>query len=227
MYRMVSRVAQRRMEDNMSDYFGHYENFEAVSKKEAAQLLGADNLVGDIYEIENEIIDKEHRAWLISRFGKRVGYFKPKVSRELGVKAAQGMTCRAILCFVAFTDHPDDGHYWGEVALICFNPAYAAAFEKFIANISKRIGDGVRPAIDLDGKSIQQIIDSNGEWAPTQNLPLRKNDKGTAIIKSRRSISDKLIEQGRAGNKGCYIVSWIFLLVLVAFLLFGLYSCFS
>ena len=35
-------------------------------------------------------------------------------------------------------------------------------------------------------------------------------------MKSRRKMSEKLIEQGRKGNKGCYAVSWLFLLALVA-----------
>ena len=44
-------------------------------------------------------------------------------------------------------------------------------------------------------------------------------------MKSRRKMSEKLIEQGRKGNKGCYVVSWLFLLLVVAGLLFGLKSC--
>lgn len=44
-------------------------------------------------------------------------------------------------------------------------------------------------------------------------------------MKSRRKMSEKLIEQGRKGNKGCYAVSWAFLLLLVMAVLFGLKSC--
>ena len=36
----------------MDQYFGTYHRFETSSKKDAALLLGADNLVGDMYDIE-------------------------------------------------------------------------------------------------------------------------------------------------------------------------------
>lgn len=41
----------------------------------------------------------------------------------------------------------------------------------------------------------------------------------------RRSVTDKLIDQGRAGNKGCYLASWAFLLAVVALIVFGFKSC--
>ena len=44
-------------------------------------------------------------------------------------------------------------------------------------------------------------------------------------MKSHRKMSEKMIEQGRKGNKGCYVVSWLFLLLLIALVLFGLKSC--
>lgn len=44
-------------------------------------------------------------------------------------------------------------------------------------------------------------------------------------MKGRRKMSEKLIEQGRKGNKGCYIVSWIFILAVVALALLGLKTC--
>ena len=44
-------------------------------------------------------------------------------------------------------------------------------------------------------------------------------------MKSRRSLSERAIEQGRKGDKGCYLVSWAFLLALVAGTLFAMKSC--
>ncbi len=48
----------------MSDYFGKYINFETVSKKDAVDLLGADNAVGDIYDINIYFDDGAPKAWL-------------------------------------------------------------------------------------------------------------------------------------------------------------------
>lgn len=210
----------------MKEYFGAYETFQVPSKKDAAMLLGADNLVGDVYQIECTLEGEIHKAWLISRFDQRIGYFDEAFSRKLSVMSAAGMTLRAILAFVAFTDHPDEGHYWGEMAVICYAPEYADVFERFIKTISGRIADGVRTRIDFDDEGVRHIIDSNGEWVPQQTVPKPEKAKGTAILKDRRKLSESLIEQARGGNKGCYLVAWLFLLALVAAVIFLLKSCF-
>ena len=209
----------------MEKYFGKYERFDTLSKKDAGQLLTSDNLIGDVYDIEVDLDDGIHKAWMVSRFGKRVGFFSPAFSRKLSVMKAQGMTCKAILAFVAFSDSPDPGIYWGHAAVICFNPAYAYEFDTFIGNIADKIGEGLLPKIDLGGDKVEQIIASNGEWIPDQRekYPAKKN--GTAIVKRRRSMTDKLVEQGRAGNKGCYFASWAVLLAFVAVIVFCVVRC--
>lgn len=209
----------------MENYFGRYVRFEVPVKKDAGVLLGADNMVGDIYDIQCEIADGAHTAFLVNRFGQKPGCFEPDVSREVSLMQAKGLVCKAILSFVAFTDHPGEGHYWGEVALICYNPAYEAAFLKFITTVSRRMGDGIRTKVDFGSDGVEHIIASDGEWVPAQTIPMPDKDKGMAIMKSRRKISDKLIEQGRRGNKGCYVISWAFLLAVVALAIFGIKAC--
>lgn len=204
----------------MDKYFGKYVRFETESKKAASGLLGADNLIGDVYDIVVEIVDGAQKAWLVSRFDERVGFFEPELSRKVSIMQAQGMTCKAVLAFVAFTDHPDDGVYWGKVALVCFNPAYADEFGAFLQKLSAKLADDVHPKIDLSGERVEKVIETGGEWFPTQTSSITSKEKGTAIVKRRRSMTDKLVEQGRAGNKGCYVLSWVFLLALVAGIVF-------
>ncbi|MCD8316360.1 MAG: hypothetical protein LUB61_03005, partial [Eggerthellaceae bacterium] len=102
----------------MEKYFGTYHDFNTVSKKDAAVLLGADTLVGDFYNIELELEKGEHKAWLLSRFNQRIGYFDPDFSRELSVLKARGLELTAMLSFVAYTEEPDPGHYWGSMAVV-------------------------------------------------------------------------------------------------------------
>ena len=59
---------------------------------------------------------------------------------------------------------------------------------------------------------------------PSQTVPLPKSEKGTAYLKQRRKLSERMIDKGRAGNKGCYVVSWVFLLALVTLVVFLVYS---
>lgn len=204
-------------------YFGSYARFETVSKEDAAQLLGADNLVGDIFEIEFITAERENIAWLKNRFGARVGFFDSKTSRELSIYEARGWKLRAILSHIAYSELPEPGIYWGEAALLCYRPD--GFFDSFVENVSKKITEGVRPDVKLTEEGINRIFESEGEWSPSKTIPLPKLSPGNAYIKTRRSISERLIEQGRRRNKGCYFVSWVFLLGLVAALIFGLRAC--
>lgn len=210
----------------MSDYFGRYADFTTVSKKAAAPLLGADSMVGGIFNIVCEMEDGKHCAWLVNQFDTRVGRFEPELSRELAILATQEMILQAVLSFVAFTEDSDEGFYWGQVALICYKKADAPMFERFVSKVSKRMSEGVRTAVDLGPDGVSHVIESNGEWLPSQTIPMPEKTKGTAILKSRRSITDNLIESGRSGNKGCFIASWVFLLALVTVAIFAIKDLF-
>lgn len=209
----------------MDQYFGTYQTFETVSKKDAAVLLGADGLVGDRYTIEIELDGDAHKAWLVSRFDQRIGFFDGNFSRRLSILKANGLELTAILSFVAYTDMPEPGRYWGEMAVIAYNPAHKEAFERFITTVCTRMFDNVRTRVNFDAEGVERIISSGGSWVPEQTVPMPSKKKGTVIMKSKRSVSEKLIEQGRKGNKGCYVVSWAFIIALVAALLFGLKAC--
>lgn len=208
----------------MPKYFGEYADFETTSKKDSGLLIGADNMVGDVYDIKVEIKDGVHVGWLDNRFDQRIGYLDPDTSRQISLMAADGMVCKAILSFVAFTSVPDEGHYWGQVGIICYNPAYAAEFETFIKGVSEKISEDIRPKLDFESEGVNKIIESGGTWIPSQTISLPDTNKQMSIIKRKRKISDKMIEQGRAGNKGCYVVSWIFLLAVVALIVFAVKS---
>ena len=209
----------------MERYIGTYQTFQTVSRKEAADLIGADNLIGDRYTIECTIEDGIQKAWLVNRFQRRIGFFEPAYSRSLSILKAQGMELTALLSFIAFTDHPEPGYYWGEAAVIAYDPAYRGAMEPFIAGLSKEMAKGRRPRVHLETKGVDQIIQSQGSWLPTDTVPYPAKKKGTALVKTHRSITERLVEESRKGNKGCYLLSWAFLLAVVAAIIFGLKSC--
>ena len=48
-----------------------------------------------------------------------------------------------------------------------------------------------------------------------------------AVLKDHRSMSEKMIEQGRARNKGCYFVSYLFIALVVIAIAYGLYTWLS
>jgi len=209
----------------MNQYFGTYHRFETASKKEAGRLLGADNLVGDLYHIDCTMEGTAHKAWLVSRFDQRIVYFDEDFSRDLSILAARDLTLVAVLSFIAFTESPEPGHYWGEVAVVAYEPAQADDFETFVQNVAMRMQDGIRTNVSFEPDGVNRIVESRGTWIPEKTIPLPQKEKGTVIMKSRRYLSERAIEQGRKGNKGCYLVSWAFLLALVAGALFAMKSC--
>lgn len=209
----------------MERYFGTYQTFRTVSKKDAALLMGSNTLVGDRYRINLTMDEGVHRAWLINKFYETIGYFDDGFSRELSLFAAEGLELVGILSLVAFTETPGPGEYWGQAAVIGYSPHYAEEFNRFIDGVCGLIGKGIRPKLALKGPAVDEIINSNGTWLPSEREPLPEKQRGMALLKTRRGFIDGLVEAGRTGNKGCYILSWAFLLALVAAIIIGLKSC--
>ncbi len=202
-------------------YFGTYARFETRSKKDAGALLGADNLVGDQYSIVFETEDGVTRAWMKNRFGALTGRFDEHVSRQLQLLSAREWKLVALLSFVAFTDRPEPGFYWGQAAVIAFDPADEAAMEMFVGRVGKLLQEGIRPAVDLGKQGVETVLEHQGDWTPAERVPMPEREEGTVVMKQRRKTSENFIEHGRAGNKGCLAAGWIFNTALVAAVVFA------
>ncbi len=205
-------------------YFGTYARLNTKSKKDATPLLGADSLVGDRFTIDIEWIQGHPIAWVSNKFGAKVGTLDTSVSYKLGICRARNWTIRAFLSFVAFTDTPESGYYWGEVALVCNDSHFDEAFDEFSRRISSFMIRGIRPEVSLSQGTIDRIIAHNGNLTIKERHPLPKQSQGTVILKQRRKLSEDLIEQARKGNKGCYAASWFVWLAIVAIILFWLHA---
>jgi len=203
-------------------YEGFYARFESENKSSGSLLMGPDNIVGDDYEVVFKTEEGRVVAWLNNKFGAEVGFLDANSSRKLQLAKARDQKIRAILSFVAYSDMPDPGLYWGQVALFCFNPAYSKEMDAFVDRVAAKIGEGIRPDINLGASAVAKIFEDE-DWVPKDTVPLPKKETGMAILKDRQSVSEKMIEQGRAGNKGCYAVSWVFIALLVVAALYGLH----
>lgn len=194
-------------------YEGFYTRFDTPSKDVGALLMGADDLVGDDYQLELRSEGGRPTVWLKNKFGEERGFLDKEASRRVQLALGRGQKVRALLSFVAFSDTPDPGIYWGQMAIFCFNPAYSLEMDGFIDRIALKMADGLRPQIDLKGNGVQRIF-SEESWVPTDTVPLPKKARGTAMVKNHRSLTEKMVEQGRARNKGCYAISWLLIIVI-------------
>ena len=211
------------MDVSDTSFSGFYARFETVSKESGALLMGPDNIVGNDFEVFFKTEGSKVVAWLRNRFGAEVGYFGADASRKLQLMNAREMVIRAVLSFVAYSDMPEPGMYWGEMAIFGYNPAYEKELGAFVDRCAQKIGEGIRPDIDLRAQSVSKLLEEN-DWMPSNTIPLPKMEKGNAILKSHQSMSEKMIEQGRSRNIGCYIVSWAFIILVVIGILFGLHA---
>ena len=206
-------------------YFATYTRFDTVDKEAAAAFLGADNIIGSRFSIEHEITPELNRAWIVNPFGKKMGYLNSDIAEKVDLCKAKGWTTVALLALVAFSEEPAPGLYWGEVVIISYDPAYEIAFSTFVEGISKQLSKGIRPNVVLGPDALQKVLDTQGSWVPADRVALPKKEKGTAWVKTQQTGTEALVEQARKGNIGCTIASWIFLLALVALIVFGIHSC--
>ena len=206
-------------------FFGTYARFVTPDKSNAAAFLGADNVIGDAFTVEMDYSEGKRIAYIVNPFGVRMGTIDEKIASQIDICEARGWKTVALLALVAYTEEPKPGYYWGEVALISYDPAYEEAFSNFVTQFGKKLGSGIRGSLDIGPQSLNEIVTSKGAWFPTSRHPLPEKKKGTAFVKTERSNTERLVDQARKGNKGCMALSWAFLLALVALIVFVLHSC--
>lgn len=210
-------------------YTGSYIRFETQGEQAATALMGADNLVGDRYSIDVRDEGDKHRAVLVNRFGADVGYLDARGVRDVQLAQARGWQTVALLSYVAFTqgtgeDNPS--HYWGEMAVIAYDPKISEPMEVFLDELSKRMADGARPQVDFGEQAVEQLVSSGGTWFPSDRAPRPKLQKGSSLIKDHRTPNERLIEQSRKGNIGCYIAGYAFIGILLALVIFAINGLF-
>ena len=207
-------------------YQGFYARFDTPDKAVGSMLMGPDHLVGDDYEVFFKTDEGHVVAWVRNKFGKETGFFDVDTSRKLQLANAREQKIRAVLSYVAYTDEPEPGLYWGQMAVFCFSPRYADEMNAFVDRVAAKIAEGIRPNIDLGSQTVSQILEEK-DWLPTGTMPLPQKEVGMAVLKDHRTMSEKMIEQGRARNKGCYFVSYLFIALVVLAIAFGLYTWLS
>ena len=191
-------------------YYGEYVRFSTADKKVGAALAGPDNAVGDIGTIEFVLDDsKKQIAWLKNPYGQLVGFLNNHDSYNAAVMAAKGWELHYVLSFTAYSEEPDPGEYWGQVALIAFAPRYAEEFNVFLKAFAKAAGDGSRP---------------DPKWKPSSKIKIPRGGGRTAILKDHRSVHDSMLDAARSKKVGCYIISWAFILAVVTLVVWALHK---
>ncbi len=106
-----------------------------------------------------------------------------------------------MLSFTAYSEEPEPGEYWGQVALIAFAPRYAEEFNVFLKAFAKAAGDGSRPDPKLSNDSIVSVLANPAEWKPSSKIknPARRR---THCDFERPSQRARLHARRRSFQKG-------------------------
>ena len=201
--------------------YSAYARFESPSREIGAALMGADHLIGDIYSLEPELQEnRSYRIWLVNRFGAKVCFLDEREENRILSLQARGWKLRALLSFVALSHKKEN--YWGEVILLCNDPHYNKEFDTFALNLRELVAEGVRPNVDFTNQAAKQIVESGGTWLPTNRVAAPRVDENSALVKSHRSLSEKLVEAGRKENRGCMVATVIIWIAVIAAVAVGI-----
>ena len=206
-------------------YQGTYVRFKTEDRDTAMGWMSLDNAVGDLYTIESKYENGMRSDWIVNAAGQEMGLLDAKFADKLDLMRARGWDIATILSFVAFTEAKDDepGLYWGEVAVIAYDPNYSKAFTGFVSRMQKEMGNGIRPDLKIGKNGLSEIVKTDGDYLPSGRKPLPQRQKGTAFVKTERSANEKLVEQAKKGNKGCYAATYLFYAVLIFAVIYGVH----
>ena len=207
----------------MDNYFAKYVRGFANNKEQAAKLFNSDNIVGDLFQIKTNIKDGKHTSSIYNKFGESPVFFNEEISREIEILKSKNMNIVGILSLVGFSEDKSEereSNYWAEFLIIAYPKNYSEEFNNFVNNASKKLSNGTRPDVSLNKQEVEKVISTKGQWFPSKTKKMPKKEKGTVFLRTRKTFKDRIIEQGRKKNIGCYIVSWVFLLLFVTFLIY-------
>lgn len=202
-----------------NEFFGTLERVTVIDKKANNALSGGEGVIGCRVSFEFTQ-DGEGNPFVkvLSPNGVSFGGFSPEFSQTLTELHDSGRVCTGILSLVGFTD--GEG-YWGEFAVLAYNPDEADAWETFITTLAEKYAQGHRPDIDITQKTSRHIVETGGTWCDLKKAKDPKLKGGEAIVKRHRTARDNLVDQAVKGNKGCWVgtvVFWVAVAALIVFL---------
>ena len=209
-------------------YIGGYLLIDEVTKAESDLLASNACIVGMPVTISYNAETAEFKASTTD--GNSIGTVHPKNKLAMREAFEENWTCAAWLSLV-FYDNATK-LFKGELVYQMFHVKQSqtkeqANLEAYTRKTAERLGAGKRPNVVLTGASWDQVVET-GDWEGDKEEPLpidTKRNSGLVVFKRKRSVSDKLATAAMANNPGCRIGAVAVLVLLVALIVFGIWSC--
>lgn len=206
-------------------FWGTYARYDTDDKEAATQLLTSNNVIGHPFTIESSYDQGKRTTWIVNPFGQVMGHIKNSIGEQIDVLDAKGWKTVALLASVAFTEEPAPGSYWGEVAIVSYDPEHEEEFSVFVSELSEMLGEGIRPSLNIGQGALREMLAAGGKWRPSGREPLPKLKKGSAYVKTERSSEEQLVDVARRHPTGCSVASIALMILIAAAIVYGLMSC--
>lgn len=192
-----------------------------TNKKQSAQLTGSNSIVGNNYLLK---IDSHNQKVLIkNKFDFDVAELNKEDAKKIILWNNKSYNLVCLLTYVTFCE--PKSQYCGYFLIAAYPNKNTEAYINFFENVSTQISNGNIPDIKLDKFEQNKIIETNGNFKIKKFLPKPKLEPGTVTIKSKQTLTEKIIEAGRQKKPGCYIASIAFILLLLVLTVLLFKSC--
>ncbi|NLG10784.1 MAG: hypothetical protein GX562_04570 [Coriobacteriaceae bacterium] len=214
------KLARFPMVDSV--YQGFYIRFEPDSAQGKRALAGSEGIVGSRLSAvlcENEPGCCGHGIELKALSGTSLVVLVGQEAERIITAIQAGWNVNTYLSLVVFSKEKDS--FWAEAACILFNSEQEGPLKNFTKNIVYRINRGTHPGLELNQEQFIHIIESNGNWYLTKDMPLPALKQGEIIYRRRKVWSEYLVEAAASGKVGCKaaaILFWLIILVVVIWL---------
>jgi hypothetical protein len=205
-------------------YQGFYAHFRPQDKQGMDCLAGAEGIVGTELQLSISGEDLE----FIAHDERRIARLDEKLSARLKALMEQGWVLHCVMACTFYC--AEDKSFSGEFACICYRSQLDTetreALATFTENIADRIAGGTRPSLALTQEQFVRVVKSGGTWFLTKEEPWPELPKGSAVYRRRRTFNDRLVSAALKGNKGCLIASWLGIAIVIAAILWAIWTFF-
>lgn len=157
---------------------------------------------------------KEVPRVVLSRGKNALGFLPEPVFKQVKKCLDANWTCRAFASLVIFDKLKDS--YLVEAAVICYAPEHETEFARFAELMAARIAKGEHPGVALSEKEIAHVLEAQGAWAGTKPAKLPELKKGSALYKTKQTMTERFANAAANKNKGCYLAVFAVLVVIIA-----------
>ena len=190
-------------------------NSEGIETK-----IGPNNIiVGTEFTIKREDYVNERgkdrcRGVVTNIKGDMIGFLPETCARRVCDLISSGWVVRCAPWGLSYSK--ENGAYYVDVAVICYEPQYAEYLGAFAEGCFERLGKGERPDLKLGDKLLNAALQDKSFYKTVRNIGHPKQKKGEAYYKTGHTFAEDMAIEGSKNNPGCWVGTIAFYVAIIA-----------